>query len=312
MTRLRLVAKEQQAGHNSDMTENPANPWTLKRLLEWTTDYFTDSESDSARLDAEVLLAAALKCQRIELYTRFAEVPPDEPLKLFREWVKRRAAGEPVAYIVGYREFYSLRFKVTPAVLVPRPETEHVIVEALEACKSFDKPVRIIDVGTGSGCIAVTLAKQLESDYAIAATDISLEALAVARENAATHGVDARIRFYEGDLLDALPAGSKPVHLIVSNPPYIGRNEAETVEQQVKDFEPDAALFAGETGTEIIARLIPQAAAMLLPGGRLIFEASPAVMDRCVELVQQSPLEFVEVIDDFAGLKRLVVAKKSN
>jgi release factor glutamine methyltransferase len=293
------------------MPETPTNQWTLKRLLEWTTSYFQDSGSDSARLDAEVLLAAALECQRIELYTRFAEVPPDEPLQMFREWVKRRAAGEPVAYIVGYREFFSLRFKVSPAVLVPRPETEHLVVSALEACKSFEKPVRIIDVGTGSGCIAVTLAKQLESQCVVAATDLSLEALAVARENAQFHEVESRIRFYEGDLLDALPEGSKPVHLIVSNPPYIGHCEADTVEQNVKDFEPESALFAGETGTEIIQRLIPQADKMLLPGGQLIFEASPAVMDRCVELVQQSPLEFVEVVNDFAGLKRLLVAKKS-
>jgi release factor glutamine methyltransferase len=196
-------------------------------------------------------------------------------------------------------------------VLVPRPETEHLVVSALEACKSFEKPVRIIDVGTGSGCIAVTLAKQLESQCVVAATDLSLEALAVARENAQFHEVESRIRFYEGDLLDALPEGSKPVHLIVSNPPYIGHCEADTVEQNVKDFEPESALFAGETGTEIIQRLIPQADKMLLPGGQLIFEASPAVMDRCVELVQQSPLEFVEVVNDFAGLKRLLVAKKS-
>jgi release factor glutamine methyltransferase len=215
-----------------------------------------------------------------------------------------------VAYLVGQKEFYSLRFKVTPATLIPRPETEHLIVAALEVCKGYEKPIRIIDVGTGSGCIAVTMATQLDKNYVVAATDISLEALAVARENAEAHGVDAQIRFYEGDLLDALPEGSKPVHLIVSNPPYIGRCEVDTVEATVKDFEPDAALFAGEQGTEVIERLIPQAEKMLLPGGHLIFEASPAVMDRCEEMVKQSTLEFVEVINDYAGLKRILVAKQ--
>jgi release factor glutamine methyltransferase len=292
------------------MTENSTTQWTLQRLLEWTTTHFNEAGSDSSRLDAEVLLAEALQCQRIELYTRFAEVPPAEPLQKFRNWVKRRAAGEPVAYLVGQKEFYSLRFKVTPATLIPRPETEHLIVAALEVCKGYEKPIRIIDVGTGSGCIAVTMATQLDKNYVVAATDISLEALAVARENAEAHGVDAQIRFYEGDLLDALPEGSKPVHLIVSNPPYIGRCEVDTVEATVKDFEPDAALFAGEQGTEVIERLIPQAEKMLLPGGHLIFEASPAVMDRCEEMVKQSTLEFVEVINDYAGLKRILVAKQ--
>ena len=292
------------------MSDTSTNQWTLQRLLEWTTSHFLEAGSDSARLDAEVLLAEALQCQRIELYTRFAEVPDAEPLARFRAWVKRRAAGEPVAYLVGQKEFYSLRFKVTPATLIPRPETEHLIVAALEASKEFEQPVRIIDVGTGSGCIAVTLAKHLEKDYVIAATDISLEALAIARENAEAHEADSKIRFYEGDLLDALPEGSKPVHMIVSNPPYIGRCEIDTVEDTVKDFEPDAALFAGEQGTEIIERLIPQAEKMLLPGGYLILEASPTVMEQCESMVNQSALEFVEVINDYAGLKRILVAKQ--
>ena len=293
------------------MAESSTTEWSLQRLLQWTTDYFTESGCESARLDAEVLLAEALQCQRIELYTRFAEVPPADTLTRFREWVKRRAAGEPVAYIVGHREFYSLRFAVDPNVLIPRPETEHVVVEALEACKDFPSPVRIIDVGTGSGCIGISLAVQLKNDFRIAATDLSLEALAVARTNAAAHGVDEKIRFYEGDLLEALPAGSNPVHLIVSNPPYIGRGEADTVEEGVKKYEPDSALFAGETGTEIISRLVEQADRFLLPGGQLIFEASPAVMDACVAIVEGSSLEFVKVIDDYAGLKRVLVARKS-
>jgi len=268
------------------MSDTSTNQWTLQRLLDWTTKHFADVGSDSSRLDAEVLLAEALQCQRIELYTRFAEVPPAEPLAKFRQWVKRRAAGEPVAYLVGHKEFYSLKFKVTPATLIPRPETEHLVVAAIEACKQFQEPVRIIDVGTGSGCIAVTLAKHLEMKNVIAA--------------------------YEGDLLAALPEGSNPVHLIVSNPPYIGRCEIDTVEATVKDFEPESALFAGETGTEIIDRLVTQAEQMLLPGGCLMFEASPAVMDQCQEIVNRSALEFVEIINDYAGLKRILVAKKSD
>lgn len=293
------------------MTETTEQPWTIQRLLDWTTDYFSESTIGSARLEAEMLLAEALECERIQLYTRFDEVPESDRLAKFRAWVKRRAAGEPVAYLVGYREFYSLKFEVDSNVLIPRPETEHVVVAALEAAKQLpDESLRIIDIGTGSGCIAVTLAKQL-GNCKIAATDLSNEALEVARKNAAMHQVDDRIKFYQGDLLQALPTGSSPVHLIVSNPPYIGRRETETVDQQVKDHEPDMALFSGDFGTEIIQRLIEQAAPLLLPGGFLIFETSPIIMDACLKLVNANP-SFGEltVENDYGGLQRVVVAKK--
>lgn len=284
--------------------------WTLKRLLDWTKDYFEKVGSDSSRLDAEVLLAEALQCQRIELYTRFEEVPPADTLTEYRAWVKRRGAGEPVAYIVGHKEFYSINFDVTPNVLIPRPETEHIVVAAIEAAKSIDdSPIRIIDVGTGSACVAVALAKHIESSI-IAATDVSTDALEVARANAAKHEVADRVRFFTGDLLEALPAGSKPVHLIVSNPPYIGREEIDTVEETVLKYEPEMALFGGEQGTEIIQRLVGQSVDMLLPGGQLIFENSPAVFDHCLEIVEKSPLTLVESIKDFAGHRRVIVAEK--
>ncbi len=286
--------------------------WTLKRLLDWTKDYFEKVGSDSSRLDAEVLLAEALQCQRIELYTRFEEVPAAETLTEYRAWVKRRGAGEPVAYIVGHKEFYSLNFDVTPSVLIPRPETEHIVVAAIEAAKSLSdspSPIRIIDVGTGSACVAIALAKHIESSV-IAATDLSTDALEVAKANAAKHEVTDRVRFFTGDLLDALPAGSNPVHLIVSNPPYIGRDEIDTVEETVLKYEPEMALFGGERGTEIIQRLVDQAVEMLLPGGRLIFETSPAVFDSCLDIIENSPLNLVESIKDFAGLRRVIVAEK--
>jgi release factor glutamine methyltransferase len=261
-------------------------------------------------LEAEILLAEALNCSRIELYTRFDQVPADEPMAKFRGWVKQRVAGEPVAYIVGYREFYSLRFAVDSNVLIPRPETEHVVVAALEAAKKISPcPVRVLDIGTGSGCIAIALAKHLP-DSKIAATDISPAALTIARQNAQSLNVGDKIRFLEGDLFDALPAGSGAVHLIVSNPPYIGTREIETVERQVKDFEPAIALFAGQRGTDVISRLVAEAPAHLLPGGFLIFETSPVIIDDCLNLVGESQLELVDVVKDLGGLKRVIVAKR--
>jgi len=298
------------------MSETTTDQWTIQRLLEWTTEYFAKSgatDAAGARREVETLLAEALGCQRIELYTRFGDVPEEGKLAEFRAWVKRRGAGEPVAYLVGHREFYSLRFNVDSNVLIPRPETEHVVVCAIEAAKKFTEtnPIRIVDVGTGSGCIAVTLATQLEN-CKIAATDISEPALTVARSNAELHKVGDRVKFFQGDLLSALPAGSDPVHIIASNPPYIGESEIETVDSQVKDHEPAVALFSGELGTEIIARLIEQAPEFLLPGGFLIFETSPIVMDRCVEMVKANPaFASVEVVKDFSQLERVVVARKS-
>ncbi len=294
------------------MSEPATQPWTIKRLLDWTQEHFEKAGTDSARLEAEVLLAEALGCQRIELYTQFDQVPDAEPMANFRDWVKRHAAGEPVAYIVGHREFYSLKFRVNASVLIPRPETEHVVVAALEAAKEIaDRPLRILDVGTGSGCIAVALAKHL-TESKIGAIDLSPDAIAVAQANIDDHDVADRVKCFTGDLLAALPAGSQPVHLIVSNPPYIGTAEEGTVEPSVDQFEPKMALYGGETGTEVIQRLIEQSVDFLLPGGRLIFETSPIIMDACIELVKARP-EFTacDVIKDFAGHRRVVVARKA-
>lgn len=284
--------------------------WTIKRLLDWTTEFFNSKQLDSARLSAEVLLAEALQCQRIELYTRFDEVPEESALAKYRDWVKRHAAGEPVAYLAGHREFYSLKFEVNADVLIPRPETEHVVMAALEVAKNFDSDVSIVDVGTGSGAIAVTLATQLPESK-MHATDISLAAIAVAKRNAETHAVENQIMFYEGDLLEPLPGDLQP-GIIVSNPPYIGRSEQGTVDQSVRDHEPDVALFAGETGTDVIAPLIKSAAQRLISGGFLIFETSPIVFDQCLSLIDDEPMfQEPKSIKDYSGHRRVIQVSKS-
>ncbi|MEQ1905670.1 MAG: peptide chain release factor N(5)-glutamine methyltransferase [Pirellulaceae bacterium] len=292
------------------MVETETQQWTIQRLLTWTTEYFQKSGRDSPRLAAEVLLAEALGCPRIQLYTRFAEVPVEPQLGKFRSWVKRHAAGEPVAYLVGHREFYSLRFEVNSDVLIPRPETEMAIVVAIDALRDPKwSAKKVIDVGTGSGCIAVTLAKQIP-DASIVAIDISDAALAVAKRNAERHGVSDRIDFIKSDLLQGLPSNTQ-VPVIISNPPYVGRNEVGTLEENVQKYEPELALYGGELGTEITSRLIAEAAPRLLPDGWLILETSPMLARQVKDIVDQSGhYACCEIKKDLSKQERLVVARR--
>jgi release factor glutamine methyltransferase len=283
--------------------------WTIKRLLEWTTEFFGRHDSDSPRLEAEILLAAALGCERIQLYTRFADVPEEPALGRFRAWVKRRAAGEPVAYLVGHREFYSLKFQVDSKVLIPRPETEHVVVETIECAKEFtDTPLEIADVGTGSGCLAVAVAKHIPRAKVLA-IDISADALEVAKANVNAHQLGDRIEFIESDVFDQVP--SRQFQLIISNPPYIGTDEIDTVEESVRKYEPEIALFAGSDGMDVIEKLLASANERLVAGGFLIFESSPLIMERCLQLVgSQSGIKLCKTVKDLAGHRRVIVAQK--
>ncbi len=299
--------------------------WTVLRLLTWTTDFLKSHGSESPRLDAEVLLAHARGCERIMLYAAFDQVVDDAVRANFRELVKQRAAGTPVAYLVGKREFYSLPFRVTPDVLIPRPETEFVVVAALDALKGSGFGVQgsgeageqrrgseafVADVGTGSGAIAVAIAKHA-SQARVVATDISRAALAVARENAASLQVADRIEFIECDLLAAVPAEPR-FAVIASNPPYIGEGEIPGLAKSVIEHEPRQALIAGPTGTEVIERLIPQAAERLVAGGWLILEVSPLIAAGVVELIAKNgQFEPATVIKDLAGLARVVRAKNT-
>ena len=177
--------------------------WTIGGLLDWTAQYLAKKESEYPRLDAEVLLAHALGCKRIELYTRFEERAPEEARQRFRELIRRRVEGCPVAYLVGRKEFFSLPFEVTPAVLIPRPETEYVVLECLRLAKEMAEP-HVLDIGTGSGNIAVAVAHQ-HKGAKVTAVDVSSDALAVAERNAVQHGVAGRVRFLCGDLFNARP-----------------------------------------------------------------------------------------------------------
>ncbi|MDZ4783883.1 MAG: peptide chain release factor N(5)-glutamine methyltransferase [Planctomycetia bacterium] len=288
-----------------------SDTWTVGRLLKWTTDFLKQRGAESPRLDAEVLLASAKGCERIALYTSF-EDEADEPLRTrFRELVKRRADGTPVAYLVGKREFYSLPFEVTPDVLIPRPETEHLVIEILDRAKELGAgtALEIADVGTGSGIIAVCAAKQLPQAR-LTAIDISPAALEVAKRNAARHKVSERLEFLVSDLFAALPAERK-FQIIASNPPYVSESELAALAPDVRDHEPRGALVAGPRGTEVIERLIPQAAARLTPGGWLMMELSPMIESAVRDLiVQQGGFQTPKTIKDLAGLPRIVTARR--
>lgn len=282
--------------------------WTIGRLLTWTTDWLGSKGSESPRLDAEVLLAHVRGCQRIMLYASFDEEVTEELRGRFREFVRRRAAGEPVAYLVGHREFFSLAFEVSPAVLVPRPETEALVSRVIDLCRAAASP-SILDVGTGSGAIAVALAKHL-SRARITASDRSLSALAVAMRNAERHGVADRITFVESDLLDA-PELAGPWDVIVSNPPYVREAEFASLPRDVRDYEPRAALVAGPRGVELIERLVAAASQRLIPGGWLVLEAGPLVADEVnAILAAATDLEPGAVLTDLAGLPRVFQARR--
>lgn len=290
--------------------------WTVRRLLEWTADYLKGRSVAQPRLEAEILLACALGLSRIELYTRFDDVPDQAPLGVFRGWVKRRAAGEPVAYLVGHKEFYSLDFDVSPAVLIPRPETEQIALEGIEFLRRAEKeaasggaaPLTALDIGTGSGALAVTLAKNVKN-AAVVAVDLSPEALAVAEKNAEKLGVADRIEFRTSDLFAAIKPEEK-FRLIVSNPPYVSQAEYDALDVTVRNYEPKEALLAGDHGTEIIERILDEAPNRLENGGKILIEISPMIADALAERLEKDRnFTHFEILRDFAGLKRVMAAE---
>jgi release factor glutamine methyltransferase len=284
-----------------------SEPWTLGRLLDWTAQYLRDKNAETPRLDAEVLLANTVGCQRIQLYTRFDEPAGEEVRAKYRDLIRKRVEGCPVAYLVGYKEFYNLRFAVSPAVLIPRPETELLVLQAITLAKPIPQ-ARIVDVGTGSGAIAITLAKHLPGAH-ITAIDVSPEALDIARANAQTHQVSPRITFLLGDLLAPLPT-QEPFDLIVSNPPYIAQSEWAALPPSVAKFEPRSALDGGPDGLLYIHRLITDSPQRLRPGSYLLLEIGAAQFKSAQELLEkQGCYQAITILPDHAGLPRVAKAQ---
>ena len=295
----------------------------LKESLATALSRLTAEHVPSPRMNAELLLMFILNVDRAYLYAHPERELTTEEQSRYDEVLTQRAKGVPAQYITGHQEFWGMDFVVTPAVLIPRPETEHLIETVLKiichpearsdegsAVPCDRRPascdsLRIIDVGTGSGCIAIVLAKELPNSE-IHATDISPDALEIAEANAARHQLAARIQFHDTDLLRGIESNS--FDLIVSNPPYVGNSEEDEVQLEVRKFEPRNAVFAGPTGLEVIERLVPQAQAALKPGGWLLLEISGTIVDGVRRLFQG--WHEVTITNDLQGIPRVVSARK--
>jgi release factor glutamine methyltransferase len=287
--------------------------WTLLELLRWTTDYFRRAGIDSARLDAEVLLAHALGTKRLRLYVDYEKPILAAERDRYRALVKRRATERvPVSQLLGEREFWSLTFRVTGDVLTPRPETETLVEAALGKVGAMTQdaardgePIRLLDLGTGSGAIALSLASELPY-VEITATDLSEPALQIATENADHLHTRERIRFLAGDLFE--PVASERFDVVVSNPPYVARDQMASLPPELS-HEPEMALFAGADGLDVIRRLVAEAGDHLSPGGWLLIELSPEQIEVVMQELSKAGFSELERHFDLAKLPRVVGAR---
>lgn len=284
--------------------------WRVVDLLDWTTRYFEQHGIRNPRLDAEVLLGHLLEKTRLQLYLHFEMPVFQEHLTPYRELIKKRIEHTPVSYLTNRKEFMSLDFYVDERVLIPRPETEQ-LVETILREKTKDAE-RLLELGTGSGVIATSLAVH-QPEWQIIATDISEPALAVAEKNAETHGRAAQIKFLPGDLFEPVkainPAGNMRFDWIVCNPPYVKKTEWDTLSPDVRDYEPEIALFAGDDGLAVIRRLIAEAPEYLAPNGKLILEIGDTHAETVRALIDAEPAYCTyKLLKDHAEKERIVLA----
>lgn len=280
--------------------------WTIKKLLDWTTEYFKKYSIEWPHLEAEILLAHTLKLKRIELYIHFERVLIPEELSKFKGFILRRSKHEPIAYITGIQPFMSLDFKVNTSVLIPRPETEKLVEVTIDLVKEFDKS-KILDIGTGCGNIAITLAKYIP-ESTVLGIDSSEEAIEIANENAKVHKVEERCHFMRGDLY---PQDDKKFNLIVSNPPYIPTAQIDTLAKDIKDYEPRTALDGGKDGLDCIRAVIDGPGNKLESKGHIAIEIGINQYAEVAKMIENNGnFEKPKVIKDHSGIERVVIAKK--
>ncbi|MGB1013788.1 MAG: peptide chain release factor N(5)-glutamine methyltransferase [Nannocystaceae bacterium] len=284
-----------------------ARTWTVSELLTWTRERFAQVGIEQPRVDAEHLLSLGLGCSRMDLYVQYDRLLTEDERGPFRELVRRRLAREPVAYITGTRGFHALDLdlEVDSRVLIPRPETEHLVDWVLEVLKDMSEGSPVVDIGTGSGAIALAI-KRARPSQQVSACDRSSGALDVARKNAVTAGLD--VTFYESDLLEAVPLPSAGFAVVVSNPPYIRSQDLATLQPEVQRFEPALALDGGSDGLDVIRRLIASCArpGVLRPGGWLMLEVGAGQAPEVAELLDKNMYKHVEMRKDLAGILRVV------
>jgi release factor glutamine methyltransferase len=288
--------------------------WTIQKLLNWVTAYLTDKGVDSPRLSAELLLCHTVGLTRIGLYTQFNRPVPQQELDQLHDLVKRAGLHEPVAYLTGRTEFYSIELDITSDCLIPRPETELLVQRAIEFLRTRDGVQFVCDLCTGSGCIAVAVAKNF-SNARVIATDISAGALEVAAGNVAKHQLGERVELLQGDLFEPLvrQLDVGAFDLITCNPPYVSSAEYETLAKNVRDYEPKSALLAGDEGLDIYRRLIDKVDQFLKPGAALMLEIGyaqgPAVRDL---LEETGAFVEIKIEKDAHDNDRVVTARKTS
>jgi release factor glutamine methyltransferase len=286
----------------------PEESWTVLKLLQWTTDYFQRNNVPEPRTSAEVLLAHVLEEDRLFLYLNYDRPMETSELAAYRACIKRRLEGEPNQYITGLQEFWSLRFRVSPDVLIPRPETEVLVEAVLEFLDKADSDLDILDLGTGSGAIAIALARELPAARIVAA-DLSMAALHLARENAKLNQVDERLFFVQSDMFASIPGGSQKFKVIVTNPPYISHAEIAKLPRGIRDFEPHHALEGGPDGLAAIRHIIAEAPAVLSQAGALCMEMGAGQAESVSALlIDNQHYESYRIIQDYSGLDRVLVA----
>ena len=281
---------------------------TVHDILNESAKALEEADIPSARLDAEVLLSFCLKCDRLEFYKNPDMKISETQLCVFKNLISRRLHWEPVAYLTGHKEFWSLGLEVNKSVLIPRPDTEIIVEETLSICRQMDSSViNILDMGTGSGAIALAIASEI-NNAKIMATDISPAALKQAQKNAVALGLQTKIDFRQGDLFEPVEGA---FDIIVSNPPYISRGEYETLSAGVKDYEPQTALLAGETGLEFYEKLISQAPDFIQKNGWLLLEIG-AKQEPGVRAMMETTNQYENIVmrTDYAGLPRVIKARR--
>jgi release factor glutamine methyltransferase len=289
----------------------PEEPWTILKILHWTTDYFKKNKVVEPRTSAEVLLAHLLSEDRLFLYLNYDRPMEAEELATFRTFVKRRLEGEPNQYITGMQEFWSLPFRVNPDVLIPRPETEVLLETVLEFLGSPETEVRVLDLGTGSGAIAVALAREFDL-IKIVATDSSMAAVKLAQENASLNQVESKIHFVCADMFSAFSSVSRKFAVVATNPPYVSHTEFSELPREIRDYEPRHALNGGPDGLAAIKHIIKEAPAVLSQGGALIMEMGAEQAESVSALVRDSQrYEKYQIIEDYSGLDRVLLAVKA-